>query len=304
MKIVIVEKTGIVKTQNVKNFEIDNLYKKCLFRKADDFSKRHTWTVKIGNKTYNVSLYAKTKGKATTENKYDLPPPIDSTMYYGSMAIVNFDKKDGDETDAVDFTSEEWDKIYEKFFSKELLNNTSKIGSILGGHPEYSKVPGVEVSTGALGHGMPIGVGMALAAKIRKQKHKIYVIVGDGEINEGSIWESAMSASKHSLSNLKVFVDYNKIQSYGPTKDVLDLEPLVDKWKSFGFDVSEVNGHDINQLKKNIFKFKKNKIKKPSVTICHTIKGKGFYFAENNPYWHHKNSFKDEEIQDLNNCLE
>lgn len=190
-----------------------------------------------------------------------------------------------------------------KFFSKELLNNTSKSGSILGGHPEYSKVPGVEASTGSLGHGLPIAVGMALAAKIRKEKHKVYVIVGDGEINEGSIWEAAMSASKHNLSNLKVFVDYNKIQSYGFTKEVIDLEPLMDKWKSFGFEVSEINGHDINQLTKNLQKFKKNKNKKPSVTICHTIKGKGFYFAENNPSWHHKNSFNDDEIEEMNYCL-
>ena len=104
--------------------------------------------------------------------------------------------------------------VDKKFFSKELLNNTSKIGSILGGHPEYSKVPGVEASTGALGHGLPIAVGMTLAAKIKKEKHKIYVVVGDGEINEGSVWEATLSASKHNLSNLKVFVDYNKIQSY------------------------------------------------------------------------------------------
>ena len=190
-----------------------------------------------------------------------------------------------------------------KFFSKELLKNTSKSGSILGGHPEYSKVPGVEASTGSLGHGLPIAVGMALAAKIRKEKHKVYVIVGDGEINEGSIWEAAMSASKHNLSNLKVFVDYNKIQSYVFTKEVIDLEPLMDKWKSFGFEVSEINGHDINQLTKNLQKFKKNKNKKPSVTICHTIKGKGFYFAENNPSWHHKNSFNDDEIEEMNYCL-
>ena len=190
-----------------------------------------------------------------------------------------------------------------KFFSKELLNNTSKTGSILGGHPEYSKVPGVEASTGALGHGLPIAVGMSLAAKIKKEKHKIYVVVGDGEINEGSIWESALSASKHNLSNLKVFVDYNKIQSYGFTKDVVDLEPLIDKWKSFGFDVSEVNGHDILQLRKNIIQFNKKKTNKPSATICHTIKGKGFYFAENNPNWHHKNNFTKKEINDLNRCL-
>ena len=193
--------------------------------------------------------------------------------------------------------------VDKKFFSKELLNNTSKTGSILGGHPEYLKVPGVEASTGALGHGLPIAVGMSLAAKIKKEKHKIYVVVGDGEINEGSIWESALSASKHNLSNLKVFVDYNKIQSYGFIKDVVDLEPLIDKWKSFGFDVSEINGNDINQLTKNLIEFKKNKNNKPSATICHTIKGKGFPFAENNPYWHHKNSFTDEEIEELNNCL-
>jgi transketolase len=193
--------------------------------------------------------------------------------------------------------------VDKNFFSQKLLNTTSKPGSILGGHPEYSKVPGVEVSTGALGHGLPIAVGMALAAKIKKEKHRVFVIVGDGEINEGSIWEAALSASKHKLSNLKVFVDYNKIQSYGFTKDVVNLEPLIEKWKSFGFDVSEINGHDINQLVSNIKKFKKNKITKPSVTICHTVKGKGFSFAENNPYWHHKNSFSDEEVEELNNCL-
>lgn len=193
--------------------------------------------------------------------------------------------------------------VDKKFFPRKLLDNTSKIGSILGGHPEYLKVPGVEVSTGSLGHGMPIAVGMAIAAQIKKDKHKIYVIVGDGETNEGSIWESALAASKHKLSNLKVFVDYNKIQSYGFTKDVVDLEPITDKWKSFGFNVSEINGHDVNQLTKNLNDFKKNKNNKPSVTICHTIKGKGFPFSENNPYWHHKNSFSDDEIEELNNCL-
>ena len=116
MKIVIVDKTGTVKTHNVKNFEIATLYKKCLFRKSDDFHKRHCWTVKIKKKTYNVALFAKHKGKATTENKYDLPPPVDKVIYYGSMALVNFNVKDGDETDVTDFTSKEWEKIYEKLF--------------------------------------------------------------------------------------------------------------------------------------------------------------------------------------------
>lgn len=189
------------------------------------------------------------------------------------------------------------------FFPKKYLSDVSKTGAVLGGHPEYKRAKGIEASTGALGHGMPIAVGMALAAKIKKKNHKIFVIIGDGEINEGSIWESALSASKHKLSNLKVLLDYNKIQSYGFTREVVDLEPLREKWSSFGFDVSEVNGHDIHQLEKNLKKFKKNEKQKPSITICHTIKGKGFHFAENNPFWHHKNSFSDEEIEELNNCL-
>ena len=190
-----------------------------------------------------------------------------------------------------------------KFINFNDLDNTSKLHSKLGGHPESHKVNGVEASTGALGHGLPIGVGMALAAKINKKKNKVFVIVGDGEINEGSVWEAAMSASKHKLNNLKVIIDYNKIQSYGSTKEVLDLEPLRDKWKSFGFDVSEVNGHNIRDLKDNFKKFSKNKLKKPSITICHTIKGKGFKFAENNPFWHHKNSFTQDEVNLMNESL-
>ncbi len=190
-----------------------------------------------------------------------------------------------------------------KFIKFNKLDTASKFNSILGGHPEASKVNGVEASTGSLGHGMPIALGMAISAKILKQKHKVFVIVGDGEINEGSTWEAAMSASKHKLNNLKVIIDYNKIQSYGFTKDVLNLEPLKQKWKSFGFDVSEIDGHNIESLKKNLLKFKNNKSKKPSVTICHTIKGKGFYFAENNPMWHHKNSFSEIEKIKMLSCL-
>ena len=183
------------------------------------------------------------------------------------------------------------------------LEAASTFDSILGGHPESFKVPGVEFSTGALGHGFPVAVGMAIAAKLKKEKHKIFAILGDGEINEGSIWEAALSASKHKLNNLKVLLDYNKIQSYGFVKNVLDLEPIKKKWESFGFDVSELNGHNIVELKNNLKKFLKYKKNKPSITICHTIKGKGFYFAENNPMWHHKNSFTEDEINKLNECL-
>ena len=190
-----------------------------------------------------------------------------------------------------------------KFINISELDSVGQLNSILGGHPESFKIPGVEASTGALGHGMPIALGMAVAAKIKKEKHNIYVIVGDGEINEGSVWEAALSAKKHKLNNLKVIIDYNKMQSYSFTREVLNLEPLKAKWESFGFEVSEVNGHDVVALKDNFTSFNKFKNEKPSVTICHTIKGKVFYFAENNPLWRHKNSFTSEEIKNLNESL-
>tara|TARA_B100000989_G_C19530396_1_gene469370 strand:- start:4540 stop:5373 length:834 start_codon:yes stop_codon:yes gene_type:complete len=189
-----------------------------------------------------------------------------------------------------------------KFFSKKKLSSSSKFDSILGGHPERDKVPGVEASTGSLGHGPAIGLGMAIAARLNNLSYKTFVIVGDGEINEGAFWETAMMASKHRLKNYYVLIDYNKIQSYGRLKEVLDLEPLKDKLISFGFDVNQVNGHDVKKLTKVLKK--KNKNEKPKAIICHTVKGKGFYFAENNPFWHHKNSFTDKEKKLINSCIE
>lgn len=189
------------------------------------------------------------------------------------------------------------------FFSPNKLKNFSKFESELGGHPEYLKVKGVEASTGALGHGPAIGVGLAIGAKLKKKfKKKIFVIVGDGEINEGSVWEASMIAKKYKLNNFHLIIDYNKIQSYGPTKDVLNLEPLHSKLKSFGYIVSEVNGHDIKALRNYFSKLKKN-LNAPTALICHTVKGKGFHFAENNPKWHHKNFFTEKELKDINQII-
>ena len=187
------------------------------------------------------------------------------------------------------------------FLNKKQLMDIGSIKSILGGHPEHT-IPGVEVSTGALGHGYPFAVGMAIAAKIKKKKHKIYVLLGDGEINEGSIWESALGASKHKLDNLITLIDYNKLQSYGLVKEIFNLEPLKDKWKSFGFNVLEVDGHNITKIKKMI---KKTSIvkNKPTVIICHTIKGKGLGFAEGKSNWHHKSSITNDEIKMMYNEL-
>jgi len=187
------------------------------------------------------------------------------------------------------------------FFSKDELDHFCEFDSILGGHPE-PKVPGVEIPSGSLGHGLAIGVGMAIASKIKKKNNKIFVVMGDGETNEGSVWESALAAAKHQLGRLTAIIDYNKMQSYGTTREVLDLEPLADKWKSFGFSVQEVNGHDVNQLKA-VFSSLPYEGNKPNVVICHTTKGKGFKPAENNANWHHKSKLTTEEIEKIHEGL-
>jgi transketolase len=174
------------------------------------------------------------------------------------------------------------------FFSKDELLRFCKTDALLGGHVDWH-TPGIEASTGALGHGLPIGVGTALAARMRKRPSRTFVVLGDGELGEGSVWEAALSASKHGLDNLTAIVDYNKLQSYGRIEDVLPLEPLADKWRAFGFETREVDGHDVAALRETFaaLPFKKGK---PSALIAHTLKGRGIDFAELNPSWHHKST--------------
>ncbi len=189
------------------------------------------------------------------------------------------------------------------FFPKAELWKFCKSDGILGGHPERSKIPGVEASTGSLGHGFSIGIGFALNARYERSDYHTFVIVGDGECDEGSIWEASLCAAKHHLSNLTVIIDYNKQQSYDTTYKVLDLEPLIDKWKSFGFGTSEVDGHDIKQLMSALSGLPLEQ-DKPSVIICHTVKGKGIPFVERNLDWHHKSNLKQHEIQALLDTFE
>lgn len=189
------------------------------------------------------------------------------------------------------------------FFPLDELDRFCRRTSILGGHPEAGKVPGVEASTGALGHGLPIGVGRAIALRHHKRSSRVFVTMGDGEIDEGSVWEAALSANKHQLSNLTALIDYNKIQSAGRTSEILDLEPLADKWRSFGFAVAEVDGHDVNALRR-VLKRVPLDTRKPTAIICHTIKGKGIPFAEDDPEWHHKSSISPDLIRDLYAALE
>src|SRR6202049_4362036 len=189
------------------------------------------------------------------------------------------------------------------FIPAETLDTFCRRDSILGGHPESAKVPGVEASTGALGHGLSYGVGMALAARIEKRDSRIFVVMGDGEINEGSVWEAALSAGKHKLANLTAIIDYNKIQSAGPTRDIQDLEPLLDKWRAFGFAVAEVDGHDVAALRATFQRLPIDE-SRPTAIVCHTVKGKGIPFAENDPNWHHKAKLAPAVIAEMYQALE
>jgi transketolase len=184
------------------------------------------------------------------------------------------------------------------FFPESELWKFCKPDGILGGHPEYGKVPGVEASTGSLGHGLSIGIGLALNARFERAAYRVFVVISDGESNEGSVWEAALCASKHKLDNMVVMVDYNKQQSYGTTYQVLDLDPLPDKWTAFGFAVREVDGHGLSAMRQALLEtpFEPGK---PSIIICHTIKGKGVSFVENNLSWHHKTKITEEEARSL-----
>jgi len=187
------------------------------------------------------------------------------------------------------------------FFHKDELMKYCKPDGILGGHPEHTKIPGVEASTGALGHGLSIGIGMALAARMNKRSYGVYVILGDGECDEGSIWEGALHASKHKLSNLTAIVDYNKQQSYSDVAEVLPLEPFADKWRAFGFEVAEAHMDRPEELEALL---KRPRGDGPRVIITHTIKGKGISFIEKNLSWHHKGKLTPLEIENIFNELE
>jgi transketolase len=165
------------------------------------------------------------------------------------------------------------------------LKNLRKLGSIYQGHPDVRFIPALEASTGSLGQGLSIGIGMALGTKLDGRPSRTYVILGDGEIQEGQIWEAAMFAPFNKMDNIVCIVDYNHIQLDGFTKDIMDLEPLVDKWKAFGWHTLSVDGHSIAALQAAFAEAEATK-GKPTCIIANTVKGKGVSFMENNPKYH------------------
>jgi transketolase len=179
------------------------------------------------------------------------------------------------------------------FIPREQLDTHYQNGSKLSGHVSHKGVPGVEFSTGSLGHGLGVGTGMALAAKKAGRGNRVYVVLSDGECDEGSNWEAILFAAHHKLDNLVAAIDYNKIQSLAPVSETLALEPFADKWRAFGWHVTEVDGHDHAALTAALDVAPGTR-GQPSVVICHTTKGKGVSFMESQVLWHYRTPQGDE----------
>ena len=179
------------------------------------------------------------------------------------------------------------------FFPLDWLHSYNFYGAKLLGHCTSKGVPGVELSTGSLGHGLSVGLGMAKSLKLDALSSRVFVLLGDGECNEGSVWEAAMLAPQLKMNNLIAIIDYNKIQSFGMVKEIIDLEPFSEKWSSFGWNVHLIDGHDHAQI---LWALSNLAAERPTVIICDTVKGKGVSYMENQLAWHYK-SPNDDELQ-------
>jgi len=173
------------------------------------------------------------------------------------------------------------------FISREILDSFGSRGTVLGGHPDMHKVPGVEASTGALGHGLSFGVGTALSGRLENRGFRVFVLLGDGECQEGSVWEALLFAPAHALDNLTVIVDYNKLQAMDRLESIVPLEPLADKLRAFGWEVREIDGHDVDEIRETLSRVPLAP-GRPSAIVAHTVKGKGISFMENVPIWHYR----------------
>ncbi|MCK0473372.1 transketolase [Halalkalibacter sp. APA_J-10(15)] len=231
-------------------------------------------------------------------------------LYYGVMKIdpnnPNWEERDRYIQSKGHAVESYWAVLADKgFFPKEELKTFSKYNSRLIGHPN-NKVPGVEMNTGALGHGLSVSVGMALSAKMDKKTIRVFTLMGDGELAEGSVWEAAMSAAQYKLDNLIGIIDRNRLQISGTTDDVMSNEPLDKKWESFGWHVIQVDGNDVGELVR-VFNEALQITGKPTIILANTVKGKGISIAENVESWHHHVPTKEEykiAMQELSERLE
>ncbi len=174
------------------------------------------------------------------------------------------------------------------FFGEKLLHEYCQDGALLGGHVTYGKVPGIAFSTGSLGHGLPLGIGLALARSQAGIDAHVFVVMSDGECDEGTTWESALIANQFKLGNLVALIDRNRHQSFGDTELTIALEPFAEKWRAFGWNVYEIDGHNHDEITTTLLEARGESSSRPSVVICNTTKGKGVSFMENQVVWHYR----------------
>jgi len=172
------------------------------------------------------------------------------------------------------------------FFDPALLDTYTRLGSPFGDHPDMRKIPGIDFSSGSLGHGLSVGVGMALAARVTGRDYRVYALLGDGEMDEGQVWEAAMSASHFNLGNLVAIVDRNHVSVDGDTADVMDVEPVQDKWAAFGWRILQLDGHNLEALSDAFAGLPSPESGQPTVIVAHTVAGKGVSFMEDRFEWH------------------
>ena len=214
-----------------------------------------------------------------------------ATLFFGDILKYNAANPDWDDRDKVILSKGHASLalyavlIEAGYMPNEMLTQVCQPGSVLGGHPRIGVIPGVEATTGALGHGLSFGIGIALANKIDKRDSHTYVILGDGECQEGSIWEGALSAPTLELDNLTVIVDHNKLQAMDELESIVKMQPFMDKWHAFGWNVEEVDGHNVEEIAQAVIK---RVAGKPTLVVANTIKGKGVSFMEGVPIWHYR----------------
>lgn len=228
------------------------------------------------------------------------------TLYFGNVLKYDADNPKWDERDKLILSKGHAGvALYATlalagYFNMQYLKTFCQMGSNLGGHPRINEIPGIEASTGALGHGLSFGIGIAYANKVDRKENHVYVILGDGECQEGSIWEGALSAPTLELDNLTVIIDHNKMQAMDELEKIVHMQPFADKWKAFGWNVLEINGHNYEEIKKALLT---RITKKPTLIIANTIKGKGVSFMEGIPIWHYRMP-NEQELQIIMNELE
>lgn len=242
---------------------------------------------KIRQMVYKIAHHA---GGGHMGSAYSMADIV-AVLYFGN--ILKYDAKEPWKADRDRFILSKGHACYALYaalaeagyFPEEELWNVGKPGSAFGGHPKIHEVPGVEASTGALGHGLAFAIGIAYANKVDKRDNRVYVVLGDGECQEGSIWEGALSAPTLQLDNLTVIVDHNKLQAMDKLENIVHMKPFADKWRAFGWNVVEIDGHNHEEIKEALLT---RAVDQPTLVVANTIKGKGVSFMEGVPLWHYR----------------